>query len=59
MIENFYRRRKSEAAAIIRDHAARGAALAIVGGNTRAGFGNAVAAETILKFVWAYRYRCL
>ncbi|MEF0939408.1 FAD-binding protein [Rhizobium sp. BR 362] len=39
---------EDEAAAIIRDHAARGAALAIVGGNTRAGFGNAVAAEAIL-----------
>jgi glycolate oxidase FAD binding subunit len=48
-MREFLPKTESEAAAIIRDHATRGATLAIVGGNTRAGFGNAVAAETILS----------
>ena len=41
-------RTEEEAAAIIRDHAGRSAALAVIGGNTRAGFGNATVAEAIL-----------
>jgi glycolate oxidase FAD binding subunit len=40
---------EEEAAAIVRDHQARGAALAIHGGRTRSGFGNPVAAEAILR----------
>jgi glycolate oxidase FAD binding subunit len=40
---------EEEAAGIIRDHAARGAALSISGGNTRSGFGNAFRAETDLR----------
>ncbi|MBB4568606.1 FAD-binding protein [Rhizobium leucaenae] len=47
-MREFLPKTEDEAAAIIRDHAARGAALAIVGGNTRAGFGNAFAAEATL-----------
>ncbi len=40
---------EAEACDIVRDHAARSAPLAVCGGNTRAGFGNAVAAETVLS----------
>jgi glycolate oxidase FAD binding subunit len=40
---------EEEAARIIRDHAARRAALSISGGNTRSGFGNAFRAETDLR----------
>jgi glycolate oxidase FAD binding subunit len=47
MIE-FLPRTEDEVAAIIRDYAVRGAALAVVGGNTRAGFGNTVDTEAIL-----------
>lgn len=39
---------ETQVADIIRDHAARKTPLKIIGGNTRAGFGNAVAAETAL-----------
>jgi glycolate oxidase FAD binding subunit len=39
---------ETQAADIIRDHTARKTPLKIFGGNSRAGFGNAVAAETIL-----------
>jgi glycolate oxidase FAD binding subunit len=42
---------EEEAASIVRDHAGRGAALAISGGKTRAGFGNAVAAEAELRSI--------
>ena len=45
----FHPRTEEEAASIISDHAERGAALAIVGGNTRSGFGNAVASEAVLS----------
>ncbi|MFK0165816.1 FAD-binding protein [Rhizobium sp. NPDC090279] len=45
----FHPRTEAEAASIISDHAARGAALAVVGGNTRSGFGNAVASESVLS----------
>ncbi|PST23584.1 2-hydroxy-acid oxidase [Rhizobium sp. JAB6] len=45
----FLPRTEEEAASIIGDHAARGAALAIVGGNTRSGFGNAVVSEAVLS----------
>jgi glycolate oxidase FAD binding subunit len=45
----FHPSTEEEAASIIGDHTARGAALAIVGGNTRSGFGNAVASEAILS----------
>lgn len=38
-----------EAAAIVRSHAQAGKPLAICGGNTRSGFGNAVAAESRLR----------
>ncbi|MFT4184556.1 MAG: FAD-binding protein, partial [Rhizobium sp.] len=48
-MSEFLPKTEDEAAALIRDHAARGAALSIVGGNTRAGFGNAVDAETVLS----------
>ena len=48
-MNEFHPKTEEEAASIISDHAARGAALAIVGGNTRSGFGNAVAAEAILS----------
>ncbi|AYG58203.1 FAD-binding protein [Rhizobium jaguaris] len=47
-MREFLPKTENEAAAIIRDHAARSAALAVVGGNTRVGFGNAVAAEATL-----------
>ncbi|MFY8100547.1 MAG: FAD-binding protein [Allorhizobium sp.] len=40
---------EAEAAALIREYAARKTPLKIRGGGTRAGFGNAVAAETILS----------
>ncbi|THV23301.1 FAD-binding protein [Peteryoungia ipomoeae] len=40
---------ETEAAEIIRDHAASRTAVAIRGGGTRAGFGNAVTAENILS----------
>ncbi len=40
---------EAEACDIVRDHAGRASPLAIVGGNSRAGFGNAVAAENILS----------
>lgn len=40
---------ETEAADIIREHAARRTPLAIRGGGTRAGFGNAVIAESILS----------
>lgn len=40
---------EEEAAAVIRDHAERGASLLIAGGNTRSGFGNAFEAETDLR----------
>lgn len=40
---------EEQAAAIIGDHMSRRAALSIVGGNSRAGFGNAVAASTTLS----------
>ncbi|MDM9623828.1 glycolate oxidase subunit GlcE [Rhizobium sp. S96] len=40
---------EEDAADIIRAHAAAGTALAICGGNTRAGFGNAVAAASRLR----------
>lgn len=39
---------ETEAAAIVADHAARAVALKLAGGNTRSGFGNAVAAGTTL-----------
>ncbi len=39
---------EAQAAGIVRDHAGRGAALAIYGGNTRAGFGNAVRVDAAL-----------
>ncbi len=45
----FLPRTEEEAASIIGDYAARGAALAIVGGNTRSGFGNAVVSEAVLS----------
>ena len=45
----FHPRTEEEAASIIGDHTARGAALAIVGGNTRSGFGNAVPSEAVLS----------
>ncbi|MDK4742050.1 FAD-binding protein [Rhizobium sp. CNPSo 3464] len=48
-MREFLPKTEGEAAAIIRDQAARGAALSIVGGNTRAGFGNAFAAEATLR----------
>ncbi|TIX91911.1 glycolate oxidase subunit GlcE [Rhizobium sp. P44RR-XXIV] len=48
-MSEFYPKTEEDAASIISDHAARGAALAIVGGNTRSGFGNAVAAEATLS----------
>ncbi|HEX8049752.1 FAD-binding protein [Rhizobium sp.] len=48
-MSEFLPKTEDEAAAIIRDHAIRGAALAITGGNTRSGFGNAVAAEATLS----------
>lgn len=48
-MSEFLPKTEDEAAALIRDHAARGAALSIVGGNTRAGFGNAVDAEASLS----------
>ncbi|WP_035259221.1 FAD-binding protein, partial [Agrobacterium tumefaciens] len=40
---------ETQVADIIRDHAARKAALKIIGGNTRSGFGNAVAADEALS----------
>ncbi|MGL3606009.1 FAD-binding protein [Rhizobium sp. G187] len=40
---------ETEAAEIIRDHAARKQPLAIRGGGTRAGFGNTVTAESVLS----------
>ncbi|MBX4896347.1 FAD-binding protein [Rhizobium bangladeshense] len=40
---------EEEAAAIIRDHAEGGRPIAICGGNSRAGFGNAVASEDRLR----------
>jgi len=40
---------EAEVASIARDHAARGAALSVVGGNTRRGFGNAVPARSMLR----------
>jgi glycolate oxidase FAD binding subunit len=40
---------EEEAATLVRDHAERGSPLAVTGGNTRAGFGNAVAAEAMLS----------
>jgi glycolate oxidase FAD binding subunit len=40
---------ETEAAALIREHAARKTPLKIRGGGTRAGFGNSVAAETTLS----------
>lgn len=39
---------EEEAATIIRDHASKGHALSIVGGNSRAGFGNAVSSHSEL-----------
>ncbi|MBB6482840.1 FAD-binding protein [Rhizobium lusitanum] len=48
-MNEFHPTTEAEAASIISDHAARGAALAVVGGNTRSGFGNAVAAEAVLS----------
>ncbi len=39
---------EEEAATIIRDHASQGHALAIVGGNSRAGFGNAFSSHSLL-----------
>ncbi|KAA1178314.1 FAD-binding protein [Rhizobium tropici] len=45
----FHPRTEEEAASIISDHTARGATLAIVGGNTRSGFGNAVVSEAVLS----------
>ncbi|NTH44415.1 FAD-binding protein [Agrobacterium rhizogenes] len=47
-MSKFLPKTEDEAAAIIRDHATRGAALAVIGGNTRAGFGNAVATDATL-----------
>jgi glycolate oxidase FAD binding subunit len=44
-----YPKTEEEAASIISDHTARGAALTIVGGNTRSGFGNAVASDAVLS----------
>jgi glycolate oxidase FAD binding subunit len=40
---------EEEAAAIVRDHAERKTPVAIAGGNTRSGFGNAVDAEASLR----------
>lgn len=40
---------EEDAAAILREHAGTGRKLAICGGNTRAGFGNAVEAESRLR----------
>lgn len=48
-MSEFHPKTEEEAASIISDHAGRGAALAVVGGNTRSGFGNAVAAEATLS----------
>lgn len=48
-MSEFHPKTEEEAASIISDHAARGAALAVVGGNTRSGFGNAIAAEATLS----------
>lgn len=48
-MSEFHPKTEAEAASIISDHAARGAALAVVGGNTRSGFGNTVAAEATLS----------
>ncbi|NLS17979.1 FAD-binding protein [Rhizobium sp. P40RR-XXII] len=45
----FHPKTEEEAASIISGHAARGAALAIVGGNSRSGFGNAVVSEAVLS----------
>ncbi|QND49635.1 FAD-binding protein [Rhizobium lusitanum] len=47
-MSEFLPKTEDEAAAIVRDHAIRGAALAIIGGNTRSGLGNAVAANATL-----------
>lgn len=48
-MNEFHPETEAEAASIISDHTARGAALAIVGGNTRSGFGNAVASDALLS----------
>ncbi|NLS00262.1 FAD-binding protein [Rhizobium sp. P38BS-XIX] len=48
-MNEFYPTTEEEAASVISDHAARGAALSVAGGNTRSGFGNAVAAEAMLS----------
>ncbi|TXH81354.1 MAG: FAD-binding protein [Rhizobium sp.] len=48
-MNEFHPATEAEAASIISDHAAHGAALAIVGGNTRSGFGNAVASDAVLS----------
>jgi glycolate oxidase FAD binding subunit len=45
----FHPSTEEEAASIISDHTARGAALSIVGCNTRSGFGNAVASDATLS----------
>ncbi|HEY0120208.1 MAG TPA: FAD-binding protein [Rhizobium sp.] len=47
-MSEFLPKTEDEAAAIIRDHATRGAALAVIGGNTRSGFGNVVATDATL-----------
>lgn len=49
MMDVFTPETEAQAADIVRDHAARKSALRIVGGNTRAGFGNAVTANTTLS----------
>jgi glycolate oxidase FAD binding subunit len=48
-MSDFIPETEAEAGAIVRDHAARRAPLAVFGGNTRRGFGNAVAAEATLR----------
>ena len=48
-MSEFHPRTEEEAASIISDHSVRGAALAIVGGNTRSGFGNAVVSDAVLS----------
>ncbi|MGY5778710.1 FAD-binding protein [Rhizobium sp. LEGMi135b] len=45
----FHPKTEEEAASVISDHTARGAALAIVGGNTRSGFGNVVTSDAVLS----------
>lgn len=48
-MNEFYPKTEEEATSIISDHAARRAALAVVGGNTRSGYGNTVTAEALLS----------